>query len=753
MEAPRRSMRMAMDYQGRHNMSFDLSRRRFLRTSIGTSAAVAAMSTFPPSIQRALAIEAHNATRSIQDVKHVVMLMLENRAFDSYFGTARGVRGFGDRFPIPVAGADNVFHQQNGSGGIELPYHLDESIGNAQRAGGTPHTWPDAQAAWDHGRMSHWPVAKNALSMGYYDTAEVEFQRSLADAFTICDAYHCAMHTGTIPNRLYYWTGTNGPSGDGVAAMINEFNGGNDVGPSSEGWTWDTYADRLEQAGVKWKVYQSLADNFGCNEMMSFKHWRAAMEAMPEDRRPKALPATTPPYDPSIDDALSPLAKGFCNTMPDALLQTLREDALNGTLPEVSWVIPPSTYSEHPGPSSPAQGGWYVQQVLDALTANPEVWSQTVLLVNYDENDGFFDHLPPPSAPSRDTDGTLAGASTLSDADMAYEYYNYPPATPKQPPSDGKPFGPGPRVPLWVISPWSRGGWVNSQTFDHTSVLLFLEQRFGVVEPQIGAFRRAVCGDLTSAFDFRNPNDQPIPTLEGSSTQSEVDALAASQQSAAPIPVPTQSVMPQQQAGVRPSRALPYRLHSSATVDTSNASVSLSFRNDSSDQVGAVFHVYDQLHLERIPRRYVVEAGKTLSGQWDAAENQGRYDLWVLGPNGYHRAFTGNIGELSEKAHPEVEAVYDTDRALAKITLKLRNDGDKPCVFDIDALAYRDDGPWAVRVAPHSSRELSWPVGQNGRWYDFAVSCDASASFKRRYAGRVENGKDAISDPAMGQAK
>ena len=732
-------------------MSFDPSRRRFLRTSIGSSAAVAAMSAFPPSIQRALAIEANNATRSIQDVQHVVMLMLENRAFDSYFGTFRGVRGYGDRFPIPVPDAKNVFYQTNTDGNIELPYHLDESQGNAQRAGGTPHSWLDAQAAWDHGRMNRWPVAKNALSMGYYDTTEVEFQRSLADAFTICDAYHCSMHAGTIPNRLFYWTGSNGPSGDNVAVMVNQYNAGNDVGPSTEGWTWTTYADRLEQAGVSWKVYQSLADNFGCNEMMSFRHWRAAMESMPEDRRPKALPETTPPYDPAIDDALSPLAKGFCNTMPDGFLQALRDDAMNGTLPAVSWVIAPSTYSEHPGPSSPAQGGWYMQQVLDALTANPEVWSKTVLLVNFDENDGFFDHLPPPCAPSRDAGGALAGASTLADADMAFEYFNYPPATSKQPPADGRPFGPGPRVPLWVISPWSRGGWVDSQTFDHTSVLLFLEKRFGVTEPQISAYRRSICGDLSSAFDFENPNDRPIPTLEGRTTQAEADALAASQQSAAAIPVPTDPVMPLQQRGIRPSRALPYRLHTSAQIDAAAEAVTLGFRNDSTDQAGAVFHVYDKLHLDRIPRRYVVEAGKSLSGRWELAENQGQYELWVLGPNGYHRAFSGSSRELSAKALPEVELAYKPDR-LVQVTARLRNDGDRPCTFTIDALAYRDDGPWALRVAPHTTRELSWPVGQHGRWYDFAVSCDASASFKRRFAGRVENGADAISDPAMGRS-
>jgi len=734
-------------------MSFDPSRRHFLRSALGSSAAAVALSAFPPSIRRALAIEANNATRSINDVQHVVMVMMENRSFDSYFGTFSGVRGYGDRFPIPTEYTGNVLYQIDENNNVEAPYHLDENLGNAQRAGGTPHTWPDAQTAWDHGRMSHWPVAKHPLSMAYYETAEVEFQRALADAFTICDANHCAMHTGTIPNRLYYWTGTNGPSGAGVAAMINEFNSGNDVGPSDEGWTWTTYADRLNEAGVSWKVYQSLDDNFGCNEMMSFKHWRAEMEAMPEDRRPKALPDTTPAYDPSIDDALSPLAKGFCNTMPDAMLGTFRDDVRNGTLPAISWIIVPSTYTEHPGPSSPAQGGWYMQEILDALTADPEVWSKTALLINYDENDGFFDHLPPPSAPSRDDDGTLMGGSTLSDDDMAFEYYTYPPATDNQPDSDGKPFGPGPRVPMWVISPWSRGGWVCSQTFDHTSVLMFLEKRFGVMEPQISAYRRAICGDLTSAFDFENPNRRPIPTLDGRTTQTEVDTLAASQESAAAIPVPTTAVLPQQATGIRPSRALPYRPGVISVVNNDSGIVTLSFNNDAAAGTGSavVFHVYDKLHLDRIPRRYVVEAGKAFSGDWDTSDDLGRYDLWVLGPNGFHRHFTGSLNELSTDVQPEVEARYDTAGPITTLQLLLRNDGDRPCVFLVNAEVYRHGAAIReVRLPAGAERELSIEVETLGRWYDCSVSCDASASFARRFAGRIENGNHSISDPAMG---
>jgi phospholipase C len=249
-----------------------------------------------------------------------------------------------------------------------------------------------------------------------------------------------------------------------------------------------------------------------------------------------------------------------------------------------------------------------VQAVLDALTANPEVWSKTVLLVNYDENDGFFDHMPSPAVPSRNADGSLAGGHTLAAADVAVEYHDFAPATSSQPAADGRPYGPGPRVPMWVVSPWSRGGWVNSQVFDHTSTLLFLEKRFGVVEPQISAYRRAVCGDLTSAFNFRTPNDEPLPTLAGRTTKSAADALSAAQQAAPKITPPATPSLPAQAVGVRPSRALPYELHASAHVDGGNGTVTLKFAN--TGRAAAVFHVYDKLHLDRVPRRYVVEPGK-----------------------------------------------------------------------------------------------------------------------------------------------
>lgn len=765
------------------------SRRKFLQGTATAGLSAAALSMFPPSIRRALAIPAHYETGTIKDVKHVVLLMMENRSFDSYFGTLKGVRGYGDRFAIPAQNVNNAFYQTYSDGQVYTPYHLDETKGNAINAGGTPHTWSDAQAAWSLGRMNQWPVAKTLLSMGYYENAEVPFQRALADAFTLCDHYHCAMHTGTIANRLYYWSGTNGSSGISpdtgaevkVAVLNNQYNDGNDVGVPAQGtagWTWTTYADRLAKAGVNWKVYQSLYDNYGCNEMMSFEHWRQAIASMPEARRPWYLASESlsqydnpavpqlPVYEPS-DKQLNPLAPGFANTMPDGLLSSFIADIQNGTLPEVSWIIPPSTYSDHPGVSTPATGGWYVQAVLDALTANPEVFSKTVLLVNYDENDGFFDHLPPPSAPARNTDGTLAGAYTLTDAQMAYEYHNFTPATSSQPAEDGRPYGPGPRVPMWVISPWSRGGWVNSQVFDHTSTLMFLEKRFGVAEPQITAYRRAICGDLTSAFNFAAPNNEKLPTLPGSTTQSAANALVAAQSALPAIPVTPNGPLPVQDTGARPSRALPYELQVQASANLAEGGVTLKFVN--TGLAGAVFHVYDKLNLAAVPRRYVVEPRKSLQDNWAAvANNAGQYDLWVLGPNGFHRRFAGNLSLLGARTAPTPEVEVQYERGQGVLSLMLRNDGGGKVQFTVksnriygplrgDGGAFRsghdaNGTSWTVTVLAGEHEELSWNLASTGNWYDFLVTASSDSSFARRLAGRVETGRHSVSDPGMGQS-
>ncbi|VAX46438.1 Non-hemolytic phospholipase C precursor [Acinetobacter calcoaceticus] len=718
-----------------------MNRREFLLNSTKTMFGTAALASFPLSIQKALAIDAKVESGTIQDVKHIVILTQENRSFDNYFGTLKGVRGFGDRFTIPMTEGRKVWEQYDAKKNKILPYHLDSRLGNAQRVSGTPHSWSDGQAAWDNGRMSDWVAHKKPQSMGYYKKQEVEYQFALANAFTICDAYHCAMHAGTNPNRKFIWTGTNGPTGAGVASVVNEFDG---IGPSNEGYEWTTYPERLQQAGVSWKIYQNMPDNFTDNPLAGFKQYRRANEQSGQPVSNDAL--VCPAYDEKID-ATQPLYKGIANTMPDGgFLGTFKTDIAQGKLPQVSWLVAPATYSEHPGPSSPVQGAWYIQEVLNALTENPQVWSQTVLLVNFDENDGFFDHIPSPSAPSKDEKGVVQGKTTLSDQQVSYEYFTHPAvATAKsQPATDGRVYGPGVRVPMYVISPWSRGGWVNSQVFDHTSILQFLEKRFGVQEPNISPYRRAVCGDLTTAFDFKTPNLLPVNELVGKKTKAEADAIRVAQALLPQVPVPSQQQFAQQEMGIRPSRALPYILHTSAKVDAAQKTVKLMFSN--TGKQAAVFHVYNRLDLTAIPRRYMVEAGKQLDDVWNATN--GQYDLWVLGPNGSHRAFKGNLSQANQtQALPEIRVCVE--ECDANLYLKVRHDGNKSVKLTVKANAYLANKTWTIET-DHSEKELVWDMSEFGGWYDFTVTLADDTTFSRRFAGRIETQEDSISDPYMG---
>lgn len=694
--------------------SFD--RRQFLRmTAAATGAAL-----LPASIQKALAIPASSRSGTIRDVEHVVILMQENRSFDHYFGTLPGVRGFGDRFTIPQASGKPVWHQRDLAGADVLPFHLDAAIGNAQRVDGTPHGWSDAHHAWNDGRYGYWPVHKRAQSMGYYTEAELPFQFALANAFTVCDAYHAAIHSSTNPNRLMLFTGTNDPAGLGGGPITDNRN--DDLGPSADGFRWTTYPERLQAAGVSWKVYQDMADNFTDNPLEGFARFRAAYER-----------------DPG-----SPLVtRGLSSTLDNNSLDGLRADVLAGRLPQVSYIVAPAAYSEHPGPSSPVQGGWYAQAVLDALTADPEVWSRTVLLLTFDENDGFFDHLPPPSTHSIELDGQAAGASTVDDqqdrhhgASLLDRHW---------------PYGPGPRVPMTVISPWSRGGWVCSETYDHTSIIRFLEARFGVIEPNISARRRAICGDLTRCFDFATPNDTRLPAAPSQSRR-EADAIRRAQEQLPQIPPPRgrNGRLPVQPAGIRPSRALPYELAADATV--SPRGVRLDFINTGT--AGAVFHVYDRLHLRELPRRYTVEPGMALAGIWrPLLTDLGAYDLWLLGPNGFHRHFSGQLGALDQRA-AGVEVRGRHDASTGDLLISLINNGRADCRFVLSAEAYADPTPRRVTISSGRTETLRLPLQDAGRWYDYRVQIEGDGSaghrFTRRLAGRVETGQPSISDPAMG---
>jgi phospholipase C len=374
--------------------------------------------------------------------------MQENRSFDHYFGTLAGVRGFDDLHALKLSHGQSVFYQPDRGNpkGYLLPFHLDTHASSAQKIPSTSHAWDVQHEAWNRGHMDRWLPAhrkadgmKGPYVMGYYKRADIPFQFALAEAFTICDAYHCSVFGPTWPNRMYLMTGTIDPGGlNGGPIIVNKAPAG--------GYNWMTYPERLQRAGVSWKVYEQQ-DSYGCNMLSNFKVFQQAQ-------------------------AGSPLHSRGMQVSPEGQFEY---DAIHDKLPTVSWIIPTSFQSEHPD-YTPADGAAFVASKIDAVAANPDVWAKTVFILNYDENDGLFDHVLPPTAPM----GT------------PQEFVG------------GLPIGGGFRVPCIIVSPWTAGGWVCSEKFDHTSVLRFLEVFTGVRETNISDWRRRTFGDLTSALRLRD---------------------------------------------------------------------------------------------------------------------------------------------------------------------------------------------------------------------------------------------------------
>lgn len=703
----------------------DQDRRTFLKTAAGSAAGAAALSALPLAIREALAIPAAQVTGTIRDVKHVVILMQENRSFDHYFGTMRGVRGFGDRHPIPQDGGRNVWIQTDGESELS-PFHLNTKTTDALRVPGTPHSFADAQGAWGQGKMTEWPRYKTQYTMGHYRRDDIPFQFALAESFTICDHYHCSVTAGTDPNRIVFWSGASQDPelrAKGINCTDEHSEPDNwrcwvKGALPSPGYTyvgnslkWPTIPDVLEKAGVSWRIYQDPNNN-----------WTGAMHGGLAFESFRSCKPGEPLYE-----------KGMSHWSLEHLAQHVKD----GTLPEVSWVLPSPPYSEHPSRSTPLEGAEFTAKVLQALTANPDVWASTVFFLTFDENDGLYDHLPPSAPPSFDLDGRMLGKATF---DLAGHYLSDPErkhlAKSDTLSGDVRAFGLGPRVPMYVVSPWSKGGWVTSQVFDHTSVGQFLEKRFDVTVPAITPWHRAVCGDLTTAFDFESPNDPVFPKLPDVSGASAT-VLAHIQR---PRITPPETPEPLfQEVGTRPSRALPYELHAAAQVDNNAERVTLTFRN--TGKVGAVFHVYDRLHLDRIPKRYTVEAGKSLSDVWETQSDDGRYDLFVLAPNGFRRDFVGETAQTATLA--EAELRYRPREQ--KVQLIVHNRGREPVALRLEHNAYGlPGGTLEIRAGGRATRE--WSVADSGNWYDFSLR---EGNFVRRAAGRMETGKAGVSDPAM----
>jgi phospholipase C len=365
-------------------------------------------------------------------------------------------------------------------------------------------------------------------------------------------------------------------------------------------------------------------------------------------------------------------------------------DCASGSLPAVSWVVAPFAYSEHPT-ARPVDGAAYTQGVLNALWANPALRERTVVFINYDEHDGFYDHLIPPTAPPGTADEFVLGL----------------------------PVGLGPRVPMTVVSPWSRGGWINSQVFDHTSVLRFLEQWTGVREPNISAWRRTIAGDLMSCFDFARP-DASIPVLPDTAALRKIADDTESKLPTPTPPPPGQQAEPVQEPGPAPARALPYQPLANVTVGAGAATVALSNTGTSALQLQVYSGVGEAQRIDIAP-------GARTTASVAIAD---AYDLAVHGPNGFLREAAGG----SASAGVEVAAT----REGSALRVTFRNATPADVTARVSGLASRSR---AIKIRPGSSSVAVDPFARDHGWYDITVTLDEDSAYKRRFAGHVENGK------------
>ncbi|WP_433062580.1 phosphocholine-specific phospholipase C [Dactylosporangium sp. CS-033363] len=722
----------------------EFSRRSFLGTAAAVTGAAAVGATLPgetaqaaDTAQAQAAAEHQKRHGDIRDIKHVMVIMQENRSFDHYFGALKGVRGFGDRSTILLPGGKSVWQQPvtpTSGAATQYPWRLsgaktwDGSIPStaelgAANYGGTSHGWEDQHGAWYGGLMNGWQFAKGGpTTLGYLDRHDLPFHYALADAYTVGDAYHCSVLSATGPNRTYLWSGTinaNKAHGDFTA-----YSGGDELGKFLP---WKSYAEHLQAAGVSWRVYQ-CEDDYGDNGLEYFD----TFAKLDPTQGGTAAPGNVF-YDNGVKNVPEPI--GGLSGNADNIVNAIRADVEAGTLPQVTWVVNNQFFSEHPV-TAPSNGAYFLRGVLEALNADPDVLNSTVVIINYDENDGQFDHVPPPLPAPGEADEFVAG--TLG------EYGVTAPV----------PVGLGFRVPLILISPWTRGGWVTSEVSDHTSVIQFLERWTKSIGkpamcPNISDWRRRVCGDLTSAFDFSQPV-YGLPHLPA--TGPLVPEMEYT-------PLPGDNAMPAQEPGTKRARPLPYQPNATLTGFTTGpsgvvANLRLSnvapFASKSSH-----FAVYNNRsgipaltqYPAAFPGQYTVPARATLNGTGPvgAANGDTVYDLTVTGPNRFLRRFTGDLAKAGKDL--AVEASYYDGRFSGepKLHLELRNRTKRPVTFTVTHNNYVKGRPQTVRVSAHGSGTWSInPCDATHGWYDLTVTADCDASWSQRLVGHLETGRPSI---------
>jgi phospholipase C len=724
-----------------------------------------------------LSAAAHCKLGSLKDIEHVIFLMQENRSFDHYYGTMRGVRGFGDPRPLRLRNGNPVFTQANGARKVIKPFQVrrgEDSAGD-YKSFGLAHGYVDGAEAIARGWNDNWIAAKNndSLAMAHLETKkDLSFYHKLVEAFTICDSYHCSVHGPTEPNRSYYFTGT------ARGWTSHEYFSG--TAKSGQAPDWKSYPERLQELGVSWKFYKNdltvgsdhpndfFSGVFSNNTLRFFKQFKDKNNEFAKRLaiNSSVLRHSATPEEPSQFEA----------------------DVRNGNLPAVSWVVANGAFHEHPTSTTPHFGEFYVNEILKALVAYPEVWKKTVFILNYDENDGFFDHVPPPLpplpalAPAPDKVGGTEGVGKVSAGisipktddvtDVDAEHMTKPRV------DSAKTLGLGSRVPCLIVSPWTAGGRICSELFDHTSTLRFLDawlaakglQPDGTVIGNISSWRRAICGDLTSAFDFTRSGaeiarqshaqlSEATKSVESVTTYVKpadkgrfLNSLPKYTGKDADIAIDqkreTRSKQDKTQVALLPL-GYDFNVFSRIIIEAGKPDkLQLTFRNRGS--IGVALNAYSYVKEDEgrgawfyaLAKAAKPDAPVEVIDAYDLARRGGKYEFAVHAPNGYLSEFRGDANDANQRLIADIVDV----RAEANAT-KVR--------FDFGAWP-KDNGELTMINAytgdtvTVAARTASISTATRDGWYDVAFIDKAGTNYLRRYAGHLENGVMSKTDPAIG---
>ncbi|WP_194894393.1 alkaline phosphatase family protein [Catenulispora pinisilvae] len=619
----------------------------------------------------------------ISDLKHVVILMQENRSLDHYFGALPGVRGFNDKQALKFQDGTNVFQQRDANGKIVTPQVDDGAWGNDHGA------WGDV----NHRKWDLWVQHNGTSCMNYHSSAYMGFYHSVAAQYTIADQNFCSEFGPTDPNRKYLWSGT-----------ANSETGNTDESNYSRPWV--TVAEQLQQVGIDWRLYSdnsgdgrqgyvsSWIGDYGDNELKYFKGFEPAGLSADD---PKLRPGTGLIWRGNAAYyAGSTTPDDDSDTNLDAVLKNLHDACQPGAenpLPAVSWIVAPYGWSEHPGADT-MHGERYVEKVLDILQGNPDIWNHTLFILNYDENDGKFDHVLPP----------------------------WPePGTPREYAGD-YPLGFGARVPMLLVSPWTRGGHVATEVFDHTSTIRFLEvwaKSLGkpFTCPNISDWRRSIAGDLTSAIDFAHP--QPGPATFPSPLAEQ------------PVAITADHMTP---------RALSFHPHATISEDRKAGTVTATMTLSGGPTGKALsFQVFPDKYQPFSSTPFTVTEKKERTYTWNAKANDGKYAFSIYSNDGFVRSFAGQLAPAGhhDGALPRVKVDLHKGhgtRHQAQVELTLHNDGTKSVTYTLTANDYAG-GTRRVSVAPGHTKSVTWPTQQG--YYDVVLKVDSDSTWTQRYAGRV----------------